>query len=269
MAETYPNRFYHARGADRPVAQQRRPSSRRCRRSGTGSPPRASPAATTTPTCRSSRSGAAKYLPIAHPFPTSSPTARAATLPEVSFVDPALHRRRLGHRRATTTRTPTSASARRSSTRSTRRSRRSPAWENTVFVINYDEWGGFFDHVPPPMAPRRTTRRARCAASECRALVDLAVRAAAPRRAPPLRPHVDPQDDRVALGLAPLTLRDAHAHNIAEVLDFTAPDLHAPSWDGATRGRRAVPRRPILGFVEDFTTDSAISRASGRLRRCS
>ena len=24
---------------------------------------------------------------------------------------------------------------------------------NTVFVINYDEWGGFFDHVPPPTAP--------------------------------------------------------------------------------------------------------------------
>jgi phospholipase C len=26
----------------------------------------------------------------------------------------------------------------------------SPAWKNTVLVINRDEWGGFFDHVPPP-----------------------------------------------------------------------------------------------------------------------
>lgn len=26
----------------------------------------------------------------------------------------------------------------------------SPAWANTVLVINRDEWGGFFDHVPPP-----------------------------------------------------------------------------------------------------------------------
>jgi phospholipase C len=25
-----------------------------------------------------------------------------------------------------------------------------PAWEKTVFIITYDEWGGFFDHVPPP-----------------------------------------------------------------------------------------------------------------------
>jgi len=27
---------------------------------------------------------------------------------------------------------------------------RSPAWPRTVLVFNYDEWGGFFDHVPPP-----------------------------------------------------------------------------------------------------------------------
>jgi phospholipase C len=34
----------------------------------------------------------------------------------------------------------------------------SPAWENTVLVLNYDEWGGFFDHVPPPraLAPNNT-----------------------------------------------------------------------------------------------------------------
>ena len=31
---------------------------------------------------------------------------------------------------------------------------RGPAWANTVFVINYDEWGGFFDHVPPPDTQR-------------------------------------------------------------------------------------------------------------------
>lgn len=34
----------------------------------------------------------------------------------------------------------------------------SPAWNNTVLVLNYDEWGGFFDHVPPPraLAPNNT-----------------------------------------------------------------------------------------------------------------
>ena len=29
----------------------------------------------------------------------------------------------------------------------------SPAWKSTVLVFNYDEWGGFFDHVAPPRGP--------------------------------------------------------------------------------------------------------------------
>jgi phospholipase C len=29
----------------------------------------------------------------------------------------------------------------------------SPQWERGVFVVLYDEWGGFFDHVKPPLAP--------------------------------------------------------------------------------------------------------------------
>ncbi len=34
----------------------------------------------------------------------------------------------------------------------------SPAWNSTLLVMNYDEWGGFFDHVPPPraLAPNNT-----------------------------------------------------------------------------------------------------------------
>jgi len=27
-----------------------------------------------------------------------------------------------------------------------------PAWPSTVFIVTYDEWGGFFDHVAPPRA---------------------------------------------------------------------------------------------------------------------
>eukprot|EP01133_Synstelium_polycarpum_P011943 gene11943-13918_t len=32
----------------------------------------------------------------------------------------------------------------------------SPDWESTVLIINYDESGGFFDHVTPPVAPYGT-----------------------------------------------------------------------------------------------------------------
>ena len=30
---------------------------------------------------------------------------------------------------------------------------RSRHWRNGMFVLNYDEWGGFYDHVPPPILP--------------------------------------------------------------------------------------------------------------------
>jgi phospholipase C len=29
----------------------------------------------------------------------------------------------------------------------------SPQWSKTALVVTYDEWGGFFDHVPPPSLP--------------------------------------------------------------------------------------------------------------------
>lgn len=34
----------------------------------------------------------------------------------------------------------------------------SPCWPNSVLIIMFDEWGGFFDHVPPPrvVAPNTT-----------------------------------------------------------------------------------------------------------------
>jgi phospholipase C len=35
----------------------------------------------------------------------------------------------------------------------------SPQWEQGLFILTYDEWGGFFDHVKPPiLADQRATR---------------------------------------------------------------------------------------------------------------
>jgi phospholipase C len=46
----------------------------------------------------------------------------------------------------------------------------SPLWPRTALVINYDEWGGFFDHVPPVTAPTPgPTWAPGCAASAPRA----------------------------------------------------------------------------------------------------
>lgn len=35
----------------------------------------------------------------------------------------------------------------------------SPHWEHGVFFITYDEWGGFFDHVTPPLLPDARANR--------------------------------------------------------------------------------------------------------------
>lgn len=32
--------------------------------------------------------------------------------------------------------------------------RNGPQWEETLFILTFDETGGFHDHVPPPLAPR-------------------------------------------------------------------------------------------------------------------
>ena len=109
---------------------------------------------------------------------------------------------------------------------------RSPAWPNTVLVINYDEWGGFFDHVPPPAAPIPPADR--IAGNQDGRLgfrtPCLVVSPFAQRE------HVAKQTlDHTSIlkmiewrwGLPPLTVRDETATNLADVLQFDAIDLQA------------------------------------------
>jgi len=97
-----------------------------------------------------------------------------------------------------------------------------------VFVINYDEWGGFFDHVPPPAGPIPPADQA--AGNEdgllgfrtpCLVISPFAQRA-----------HVSRLTfDHTSIlkmiewrwGLEPLTVRDAAATNLAQVLQFESP----------------------------------------------
>jgi phospholipase C len=98
-----------------------------------------------------------------------------------------------------------------------------PGWDKTVLVINYDEWGGFFEHVPPHRITagvagrdgaggrrRHGPRPPRQGALGVPRAVHHRV-AVHPRRRPPydgglpqfLRPHVGAQAHRVALEPAP------------------------------------------------------------------
>jgi phospholipase C len=111
---------------------------------------------------------------------------------------------------------------------------RSPAWSRTVLVITYDEWGGFFDHVPPPERPLPA---ADVAAGATDGL--LGFRVPCLLIAPSARAGVSSLvfDHTSVLRLIewrwqlpPLTIRDETATNLAEALDFSMPQRTAPQF---------------------------------------
>jgi phospholipase C len=110
---------------------------------------------------------------------------------------------------------------------------RSPAWPRTLLVFTFDEWGGFFDHVPPPPAkdvkPEYEQRGFRI---PCVLVSPFA------RRGGVAHATYDHTSILKLLewrfGLEPLSIRDAQAANLAGALDFSHRNLRAP--------RIAVPR---------------------------
>jgi phospholipase C len=107
----------------------------------------------------------------------------------------------------------------------------SPNWSKTVFIINFDEWGGFYDHVAPGTAPDANPANSRRGFRVPAMVISPLAR----------RRHVahNVYDHTSVLkmiewrwGLPALTPRDRAARNIAEVLDFhSAPNLTAPRWN--------------------------------------
>jgi phospholipase C len=75
--------------------------------------------------------------------------AAAGTLPNVSFVDPAF----LGPNRTDDHPHGDPRAAQQFVQDVFRAFVRSSHWERGLFVLTYDEWGGFFDHVAPPILP--------------------------------------------------------------------------------------------------------------------
>ena len=173
----------------------------------------------------------AKYLPIASSFSDFLADAAAGTLPHVSFVEP----RFLGAEFGLSADDHPYADIRNGQAflnRVYRAVTTSPAWSRTLLVFNYDEWGGFFDHVPPPTA----------AIPDADALAGnedglLGFRVPCMVVSPfARREHVSSLVlDHTSIlrmiewrwGLEPLTERDATANNLADVLDFRRPSLKA------------------------------------------
>jgi phospholipase C len=134
----------------------------------------------------------------------------------------------------------------------------SPAWPNTVLVINFDEWGGFFDHVAPTRAPIP----ARDAALGSDGLRGFRVPALVISPWSPRGTVAHGLYDHTSVlkmiewrwSLRPLTVRDSQANNLAEALDFSAKNLVAPEF--------AVPAGPFgvpCSLVTAATSETAVA----------
>ncbi len=175
-----------------------------------------------------------KYLPISRPVSAFLADCAAGTLPQVSYVDP----RFLDESSGTSGDDHPHADIRNGEAFLNtvyQAVTTSPNWPHTALVINYDEWGGFFDHVAPAAAPIPPADQAAGNTDGLRGF-----------RVPSLL--ISPWSRRGSVshtlfdhtsvlkmiewrwGLSPLTVRDATANNLASVLNFTAPNLVAPSF---------------------------------------
>jgi phospholipase C len=172
-----------------------------------------------------------RYFDISHPLASFLTACAAGTLPHVSFVDPSLFSGDQGnddHPHADIRNGEAFLD------RVYRAVTSSPAWPNTLLIINFDEWGGFFEHVPPPAAPIPP-------ADALAGIVDglrgfrvpcLLISPWSPRAT--VAHSVYDHTSILKLiewrwGLPPLTVRDASANNLATALDFTQSNLAAPA----------------------------------------
>ncbi len=103
----------------------------------------------------------------------------------------------------------------------------SPQWNRMVFVLNFDEHGGFFDHVPPPECQDDTELKELPEGFLKRLgfrVPAIAMGPFAPRKIERAGPYEHCSILRMIewrWGLEPMRRRDRHAKNLAEALDFT------------------------------------------------
>ena len=116
----------------------------------------------------------------------------------------------------------------------------SPNWSSTVLIITFDEWGGFFDHVAPPLVADSVP------GTTPDAVVNGQNMYLRGFRVPTI--IISPFAQRGAVShtffdhtsilkmienrwsLSPLTKRDAGANDLASVLNLSTPNTSAPKY---------------------------------------
>jgi phospholipase C len=122
---------------------------------------------------------------------------------------------------------------------------RSPAWSSTLLILTFDEWGGFFDHVPPPIAPIPPGEQVAGNVDGRRGFRIPTILISPFAKRGFVSSTVFDHASVLRLieerwNLQPLTVRDAQANNLADVLDLAHPQLSAPAIDVAA-GPFGVP----------------------------
>ncbi|HZR81491.1 MAG TPA: alkaline phosphatase family protein [Candidatus Binatia bacterium] len=208
-----------------------------------------------------------KYLPKSKLYPQFLEDAAAGNLPNLCFVDP----RFVGEGQGLSNDDHPLADIRNGQAflnEVYRAVTSSPNWENTVLVVNYDEWGGFYDHVPPPTAP--TTDLDPVIGNDGRLGFRVPALVVSPlaRRGFVAKEQYDHTSILTMVewrwGLDPLSARDASANNLARVLDFRdRKDLSAPQFDVPTGPFGEVCIQGAAEARADLVGLKALAEANG------
>jgi phospholipase C len=190
-----------------------------------------------------------KYTSITRPVADFFAAAQAGALPAVSFIDPVFG----GEDQGTSSDDHPHGDIRVGESflnNIYKAVSQGPAWDRTVLVINFDEWGGFFDHVPPPLAPIPDADRAVGSDGRIGFRTPALIISPLSRRG-----HVSHhQFDHTSVlrmiewrwDLDPLTVRDQTANNLALALDLKHPERHAPQYLVPTVVASACPAQATI-----------------------
>ncbi|MDX6731439.1 MAG: phospholipase [Baekduia sp.] len=192
----------------------------------------------------------AKYLPISRPVAGFSADCAAGTLPNVAYVDPRFEDEDSGtsgddHPHADI------RNGERFMNSIYDAVAKGPSWSRTVLIFNFDEWGGFSDHVAPGAAPIPGADAAagskdglRGFRVPCLMISPLARRGHVSSRVYDHTSILKMIEQRWRL--APLTVRDRTANDLGAELT-TMANLRAPTYDvpsGPFGAPCAVPTPP-------------------------
>ncbi len=174
-----------------------------------------------------------KYLPISRHIEDFFAQAASGTLPSYSYLDPFF----LGEEQGGSNDDHPHADIRRGQAFLSLVAQaivNSPLWDRTALVITYDEWGGFFDHVRPPVLPDdHDANPTETPHGQAGFRVPAFVLSPFTRRGAIGTEQYDHTSILKLVewrwGLSPLTARDAAARNLAETFDFIAPDTSVPT----------------------------------------